>query len=173
MTHSFDLIYQRAERVFENWESWFDENAPEDVYPGDLIQPMDAVAGMLERGETLWHHAGWLKTLGQVIHDWSLGDRTLIRLRLTCQWLISTLPDSPLDSDLARRIHLIAKGDWCDAFPGLQCPLHRDPDASTRDLHWAAASRAIAWRSSISFTPEQIRRIREGRSRSVSKGESP
>ncbi|MFQ3619277.1 MAG: hypothetical protein SNJ50_21525 [Cyanobacteriota bacterium] len=163
LMHPFELIYERAERVFDNWESWFDPAASADVYPDDLIHPIDEAIAMLERGETLWSHPGWLQTLGQVIHDWSQSASTLIRLRLTCEWLSSTLPQNPLDSDLARRIRLIAAGDWCEAFCGLERPIHRDPDASMRELKWGAAGRAIEWRSTLRLSPERIRQIQQGK----------
>lgn len=148
--HPFELIYERAKKVNDNWESWFDPDIPEEeAYPSDLIQPMEAVEDMLEQGETLWWHVGWCHSLGTILSHWAWRAEDLIKLRLHCQWLADTLPVDPLDLDLAQRVRWIAEGKFCEAFPGLHNFVLRRSDQYLRDLDMNAGRRALEWEHGI------------------------
>lgn len=149
MVHSFDLVHARAEKVFDNWEAWFDPEAPDDVYPADLEHPMDAVEDMLEQGEVLWRHPGWISNLWEVLEDWASRASSLVRLKLTCEWLASTLPETPIDREVTQRIQLIAEGRLCEAFEGEYNHIHRDPEDSLCELNFNAARQSLEWQRSI------------------------
>jgi hypothetical protein len=106
-----------------DWESWFaadaDDKEEEFVYTGTIAEEM------LEQGQTLWNHPGWIKDVAQILRDWAQDDR-LIRVRLFSEWLISTLPVHFLDAEFAEFLSHLAQGQFCEAFPGLTTPIHKE-----------------------------------------------
>ena len=94
------------------WQDWFDPNIPGDLaYPAETEFTEDIVCQMLEAGEVLWHHPGWIRDLWARLTQWAEQDK-LIRIRLYAQWLLSTLPIQPIDPEVANRLSQIANGEF-------------------------------------------------------------
>ncbi|WP_143467568.1 hypothetical protein [Leptolyngbya ohadii] len=94
------------------WQDWFNPNLPvELVYGAETELLQDVVAQMLEAGETYWYHPGWNRDLWDVLAQWTQAQQ-FIRVRLYAQWLLTTLPDDPIDPDLAEQLKQIAKGEF-------------------------------------------------------------
>lgn len=113
-------LKERYERSFSywqdkndgGWQDWFNPDIPDDlVYPAETEFAEDLVSEMLEAGETLWHHPGWIRDLWRLLQTWAEQDK-LIRVRLYAQWLIATLPSSPCDPDIKGQLTQIANGEF-------------------------------------------------------------
>jgi hypothetical protein len=100
------------------WQDWFNPDLPADwVFPTETEFRSNVIAEMLEAGETYWSHPSWIRDVWTLLREWSL-DGLLIRVRLFAQWLITTLPEMPLDPDLHQRLSLLATGEFCTLFEG-------------------------------------------------------
>lgn len=135
---SISLTYTEAfERFSEpDWKSWFDPDAPEDkefVYTGSISEEM------LERGETLWSHPGWVKDVMQILRDWAQDDR-LIRVRLFAEWLLTTLPSSFVDTQVVKMLNDLSQGHFCEAFTGLANLVQREREFYVRTGNLAVLS---------------------------------
>ncbi len=102
----------------ESWQDWFSDdptiqqNSP-DTYPA--IGMTEAVGLMLESGETMWEHLGWVKQLINTFQGW-MYDGLLIKARLMAEWALSTMPHSLIDPDVQPFLMAIAHGEFCDAY---------------------------------------------------------
>jgi hypothetical protein len=81
----------------------------------DFTLSSDIASKILLAGVTDWSNPGWLRDVSDVLYQWA-ADGCLVKVRLISHWLISTLPESLLDKDLAAQLYLLADGDFCTAF---------------------------------------------------------
>ena len=96
-------------------DSWFDDSG-EDL--SDDFQYSGAAAiELLEIGETLWNCPGWVADIARELTILQF-DGNLIRLRLTAEWLLPTVPDDLIDSELIGKLRYIAEGQFSTAFEG-------------------------------------------------------
>ncbi len=94
------------------WQDWFNPDIPGDLaYPAETEFAEDIIAQMLEAGETLWHHPGWMRDLWRLMGEWAEQDK-LIRIRLYAQWLLTTIPSQPIDIHIASQLTQLATGNF-------------------------------------------------------------
>jgi len=94
------------------WQDWFNPDIPGTLaYPSDTEFVVDLIAEMLEVGETYWSRPVWIRDLWSLFVLWA-DEEKLIRIRLYAEWLLPTLPESPIDVEMAQNIRLLAKGEF-------------------------------------------------------------
>lgn len=144
----------RYQRCFEYWEriqaggfkDWFDPAIPSALLEADE-QPAiyDLIPEMLEAGETYWSHPGWNQDIWRVLEFWAVDNGNLIRVRLTAQWLLSTLPIEPLDPEVRDRLQLLADGDFCSVFEGKCSGLYASREHYLKTLKWNILRYVVDW----------------------------
>lgn len=145
---AFNAAFEEwAEIEDGGWEDWFDPETP----PTDLPEyTWDVVLRMIEAGETYWSHPGWIRELWETLSILAR-DGDLIRVRLTAEWLYSTLPENPLDPDANLRLALLATGHFCEVYEGECCGLTAGIQYYLKHLQLNAARRRLEWEENLTF----------------------
>ena len=96
----------------QGWQDWFNPDIPGDLaYPAETEFSDDIVSQMLDAGEVLWHHPGWIRDLWSLLQTWTEQNK-LIRVRLYAEWLLVTLPSHPNDPQIAYLLTQLATGEF-------------------------------------------------------------
>jgi len=143
----FCEAFEIGMRMEDEWAQWFDPSLPQTL-PDEYEYSPDVVIAMLDSGETYWSHPGWIQDIWRILDDWANAGK-LIRLRLTAQWLLSTLPHDPIDGDLGERLYLLATGQFCEAFEGEACLWPHNSKFYLTTLNWKMAGIAQAKEQSL------------------------
>ena len=128
-------------------DAWFDDSG-EDI-PDDFQYSGDAAIALIEQGETLWDCPGWVADIAREFTI-LLFDGNLIKLRLMAKWLIPTVPEDFLDSQLAGKLRYIADGDFCTAFEGKNSAWPRSSEYYRQNLKLEMARVALEQERSLS-----------------------
>lgn len=108
----------------EPWQDWFSDDANVRASSSDELPELlltEAVGLMLETGETMWEHLGWVKQLINTFQGW-MYDGFLIKARLLAEWALSTMPHDLIDPDVQPFLMAISHGQFCDAYGSVASP---------------------------------------------------
>jgi len=156
-------LKQRYEKSFDywsdindgGWQDWFNPDiSAELAFPAETEFTANVITEMLNQGETHWSHPGWNRDLWALLEEWAIAGN-LIRVRLTAQWLLSTLPCNPMDYDMGDRLLLLASGDFCSVFESESSMLYASREHYLKTLRWGMLPYLDAW---IAETGAQERR---------------
>ncbi len=145
MSQNYQTLYDRAAEIdyemADRWQDWFDPDIPdEEAWPWDDAEVLaldDIAVKMLEAGETYWSHPGWIRDVWRSLEDWALSG-SLIRVRLTAEWLLSTAPQQWLDDEMGDRLRGLVRGEFCEVFCGMSNPFPAMPEQYLKMLKWGA-----------------------------------
>jgi hypothetical protein len=130
---SFDFFSQANDG---GWQDWFNPEIPSELaFPSDTEFPSDVITEMLDQGETYWNHPGWIRDLWTLLEEWGLSGQ-LVRLRLTADWLLTTIPANPLDGEMRDRLQLLAEGSFCNVFEGKASLVYANREYYLKTLQW-------------------------------------
>lgn len=117
--------------------TWFEADTPIEQLArlDNLIYSGDIATAMLEAGETLWLHLGWWRDVLEQLTTWAESGQ-LIRIKLTAQWLLDTLPPSTPDPDTKPFLEQLAAGYFVEVFPPLTSRWPAAPEFYLSRLHW-------------------------------------
>ena len=104
----------------------------------------NVITEMMDQGETHWNHPGWNRDLWALLEEWAIAGN-LIRVRLTAQWLLSTLPHNPVDYDMGDRLLLLSSGDFCSVFESESSMLYASREHYLKTLRWGVLPYLDAW----------------------------
>lgn len=116
-----------------NSDFWFDDSG-EDV-PDDFEYSGKAAIALVEQGETFWECPGWVADIAREFEH-ILFDGNLIRLRLTAEWLLKTMPNDSPDEELAAKLRYLADGEFCVVFEGRSSHRLNSSEYYRKTLNW-------------------------------------
>lgn len=131
-------------------DSWFEDDTPQEQLDllDSLVDTRKLIDAMLQSGETLWPHLGWGQEVFKVFREWA-HDGQLVKVRLMAQWLLSTLPEAPLDPDSAVTLQQLAEGDFCSPFQGMGSLWPNKPEFYRQRLQLGMVETALDWEADI------------------------
>jgi hypothetical protein len=118
--------------------TWFEADTPIEQLNrlDNLTYSGDIATAMLEAGETLWPHLGWWRDVLEQFTTWAESGQ-LIRIKLTAQWLLNTLPPSTPDPDTKFFLKQLATGCFLEVLPSLTSRWPAPPEFYLSRLQWA------------------------------------
>ncbi len=118
--------------------TWFEADTPIEQLNrlDNLTYSGDIATAMLESGETLWTHLGWWRDVVEQFTTWAESGQ-LVRIKLTAQWLLSTLPPSPPDPDTRTFLEHLAAGHLLQVLPPVASRWPAPPEFYLSRLDWA------------------------------------
>lgn len=114
-------------------DSWFDDSG-EDI-PDDFQYSGKAAIELIEQGETFWECPGWVADIAREFEH-ILFDNNLIRVRLTAEWLLQTIPEDVPDEDLAAKLRYLADGEFCVVYEGEYSHWLNNREYYRKTLNW-------------------------------------
>lgn len=114
----FNQAFEESARINDGgWRDWFDPSIPPTDEPTPY--PPDLVAKMLEADQVLWYNPGWVRELWGHLKSEAVEKGRLVWVRLKAEWLLSTLPNAPVDPDTHEILSRLSEGQFCEVYEGV------------------------------------------------------